>query len=822
MSVRDSFPPEQPSEGSSAPARRKKRHQTLRACDLCRRKKSDGLDGKKIPCTNCADYDLTCTYGTHQYKQPARRIIIADGPPKRYTDALERRLRQVESLLQERCPDVDLVAEFGTPPADPTRASASDPPSPEPSPSGGGQGLSYVDSISLVLKSIIEDDDDTTVADDEDDGPEPALRQSTSKLSLDPFESRYQNKAHETRLFHIIKDIKANYNGEPMRGPEAEAMRPHFPIIQPWESVTPPVYHSQYFFPDPDLLARLVDAYFDNMNIYFPAFHRMSFVKSVFQDGLHLSNQAFGATLLAMCAVGSRFMADDPRVLTDNSNSPASAGWAFFRQVSDGRKITLARPTLFDVQFQLVAGQFLAWSTAPQAGWIEAGRGLRYAEDVGAHRRAFYDGAHTPALEVWKRTVWSLIVLEVLLGGCLGRQTALASNQYDLPMPTPVDDEHWGSELDGYTWKQPENVKSVLAGFNIYIKIIRIQDVMLRTIYALKPTRRSAGLPTSYDPKIMSILDAALDECMAQAPPHIQWNPSQADPVLFKYTTALHAYVQYVRIVLHRPFIPSRIEVSHASLVACTEAAHSIARMVEVQRNRSGGHAPLLILMTFAAGIVLTLNVWQCRRSGALGDKHDRFYEEALFCVSFFERHESIWPLANRFKDALKELLSIEQYPSPQEEWRQPPDPRLPVPSDYAAHGDPLRHSFDSVSSATSSASSPADNYTYNQPTTFGGWPLVPPHPNVDLSPAHIPHRLLPRYGAAWETPQSEWAQAQTHQRTDQYANAPALLVDDWSSYIHTFRQTGQSGGAQMQQAHQLGTHRSHSHNGGDAYMNMM
>ena len=101
---------------------------------------------------------------------------------------------------------------------------------------------------------------------------------------------------------------------------------------------------------------------------------------------------------------------------------------------------------------------------------------------------------------------------------------------------------------------------------------------------------------------------------MAQAPPHsthlstdvarflltitsiVQWNPSQADPVLFKYTTALHAYVQYVRIVLHRPFIPSRIEVSHASLVACTEAAHHIARMVEVQRNRSGGHAPLLIV----------------------------------------------------------------------------------------------------------------------------------------------------------------------------------------------------------------------------------
>ncbi|KAL1744705.1 fungal-specific transcription factor domain-containing protein [Schizophyllum fasciatum] len=810
MSLRDSFAPQQPPEGSSAPARRKKRHQTLRACDLCRRKKSDGLDGKKIPCTNCADYDLNCTYGTHQYKQPARRVIIADGPPKRYTDALERRLRQVETLLKERCPDVDVVAEFGPPPADPSRSSASDPPSPEPSSSDDRQGVSYVDSISLVIRSILDDDDDTTAdVDTEDDGPEPALRQSTSRLSLDPFESRYQNKAHETRLFHIIKDIKADYNGEPPRGPEAEVMRPHFPVIQPWESVTPAVYHSQYYFPDPELLARLVDAYFDNMNLYFPAFHRPSFIKAVLQDRLHLSNQAFGATLLAMCAVGSRFMADEPGVLTDG-NSPASAGWGFFRQVADGRKITLARPTLYDVQFQLVAGQFLAWSTAPQAGWIEAGRGLRYAEDVGAHRRAFYEGEHTPTLETWKRTVWSLIVLEVLLGGCLGRQTALASNQYDLPMPTPVDDDYWGSELDGYAWRQPEKVKPLIAGFLVYVKVIRIQDVMLRTIYALKPTRKSAGLPKNYDPKIMAILDAALDECLSQAPQHIQWNPSQADPVLFKYTAALHAYVSYVRIVLHRPFIPSRVEVSHTSLTICTNAARTIARLVEVHRNRNAGHAPLLILMTFAAGIISTLNLWQCRRSGASDEKHDRFYEEALLCMNFFERHESIWPLASRFKDALTELVSTDQGPWTQD-WR---DPRLPVPpeSTFNAHHDPLRRSFDhaSVSSSASSSSPPADNYSFNGAASFGGWPLIPPHPNVEMSPTHIPHRLLPRYGAGWEAPQMDWAQPQAPgQRSEQWPNAPAFQVDDWSSYIHTFRQ---SGGPLMQ----------HPDGGADAYMNIM
>lgn len=815
MSIREQQtpPPEQAGEPSSGPAaRRKKRHQTLRACDLCRRKKirCDGLDGKKIPCTNCADYDLTCTYGTHHYKQPARRIIIADGPPKIYTEALERRVRDLECFLQERCPNIDLLVEFGPAPVDPTRANPSEPPSPESSTSVSHSGNTYVDSISAVLKAIAEDDDDAdNVVDLEDEEPVPSARRSTNHLSLDPYESRYQNKAHEMRLFHIIKEIKADYNGEPPPGPEAEAMRPHFPQIRPWESVTPAVYHSQYFFPDPDLLVRLVDAYFDNMNLYFPAFHRPSFVKAVFQDGLHLSNEAFGATLLAVCAVGSRFMSDEPRVLTDGSSSPASAGWIYFRQIADGRKISLARPTLFDVQFQLVTGQFLGWSTAPQAGWIQLGHGLRYAEDIGAHRRAFYAGPHTPAMELWKRTVWSLVVLEVILAGSLGRQTALASNQYDLPMPTPVDDAYWGSEGDGYTWRQPDDVLSVVAGFTVYVKLIRIQDVMLRTVYALKSARKFAGLPSRGDNKIVTAIDNALDMCMSQAPAYLQWNPSQADPVIFKYTIALHGHFNYLRIVLHRPYIPSRVESSHASLVACTDASHAVARMLEVDRNRGCGQHPMILLSAFAAGIILTLNLWQCRRSGAYDDLRDRFHDEALFCMYFFERHESSWPLAARFKDALNQLIAKEQLPSEQEHWRQLSESRhmtIPSADTYTGRNDNLRRSFDhiSVGSDASSASSPSDSYGFTQPMArFGGWPVVPPHPDVEMAPTHIPHRLFPRDTAGWEAPQADWLPPSAPgQRADSWQASPVFRVDDWGSYISTFRNSEEGQQRHLSQGH--------------------
>lgn len=105
-------------------------------------------------------------------------------------------------------------------------------------------------------------------------------------------------------------------------------------------------------FPPADLLAKLVDLYFDNMNDYMPLLHRPTFQQGV-KDGLHLHDEGFGSTVLLVCANGARFT-EDPRVLLDENPIPQSAGWKWFQQVQMVRKSLLAPPRLYDLQIYAV------------------------------------------------------------------------------------------------------------------------------------------------------------------------------------------------------------------------------------------------------------------------------------------------------------------------------------------------------------------------------------------------------------------------------------------------------------------------------------
>ena len=78
----------------------------------------------------------------------------------------------------------------------------------------------------------------------------------------------------------------------------------------------------------------------------------ISFEKSV-AEGLHFSDSMFGATLLLVCAHGSRY-SEDPRVLAEGSDSPRSAGWKWFEQVNVFRRTLYQRTTLYELQMHAV------------------------------------------------------------------------------------------------------------------------------------------------------------------------------------------------------------------------------------------------------------------------------------------------------------------------------------------------------------------------------------------------------------------------------------------------------------------------------------
>ncbi len=179
-------------------------------------------------------------------------------------------------------------------------------------------------------------------------------------------------------------------------------------------------------FPPDDLLDTLVSLYFRYMNDTLPLLHEPTFRNGV-NNGLHLRHGGFGATVLLVCANGSRYT-DDRRVLVDGSENWESAGWKWYLAVKDTRKLPLAPAQLYDLQIyavrttlpyeasliahdgciflsQLMA-TFLQGSTAPQVGWNLVGVGIRVAIDVGVHRRKLYSTPPTIEEELWKRAFW--------------------------------------------------------------------------------------------------------------------------------------------------------------------------------------------------------------------------------------------------------------------------------------------------------------------------------------------------------------------------------------------------------------------------------
>jgi hypothetical protein len=54
-----------------------------------------------------------------------------------------------------------------------------------------------------------------------------------------------------------------------------------------------------------DILYQLIDVYFVEWETYGPLLHRPSFEKSI-SEGLHHRDTAFGAVVLAVCAIGAK------------------------------------------------------------------------------------------------------------------------------------------------------------------------------------------------------------------------------------------------------------------------------------------------------------------------------------------------------------------------------------------------------------------------------------------------------------------------------------------------------------------------------------
>ncbi|RPD58799.1 hypothetical protein L226DRAFT_471250 [Lentinus tigrinus ALCF2SS1-7] len=605
----------------NAPSTKKRKIQ--RACDICRRKKSDGAEKPDNRCSRCVAGRIACTYNDSHSKVTY---------PRSYVEKLESRVERMERLMNQLCPDTDVSTELDGQVPDSgstTRAIQSEGPRASTSLLGRPNTL-----ISLPMTPRIQGSPDGDDLSDDDVNVEPGLTDTLRKLSVSASDSyRYHGKSSGMVLIRAAIEMRNQQLGGSSKYEPPQERASYKYLVSPFtilsmhsivlissqwlRSESMPVFDE---FPPEDMLNSLVDLYFRHINDMLPLLHEPTF-KSGIINGLHLRDGGFGAVVLLVCACASRFT-DDPRVLLEGTEDRKSAGWKWFQAVEDWRKITgsLAPAQLHDLQICVLMANYLIGSSAPQANWSLLGSGIRMAVDVGAHRHKMYKTKPTIEDELWRRAFWILVLLEWSNCYGLGRPASLHDEDIDAALPTEIDDEYWPTSGSEQTPSQPEGKPSKVAYLVAHIRLARNLAFATRTVYSINRSKLQLGQGDSqWEQRVVAELDSSLNSWLDSLPAHLRWNPDQEDTLFLTQSATLYAYYFHTQIAVHRPFISaSRREspLSLPSVIICTNAARSAIQTLDVLYRRTGNPYHRNMGMLFMSGIVLMMNVLGQKRAG--------------------------------------------------------------------------------------------------------------------------------------------------------------------------------------------------------------
>ncbi|KAJ6587807.1 fungal-specific transcription factor domain-containing protein [Mycena sp. CBHHK59/15] len=600
--------------GSPSDFQKKRRIQ--RSCDICRKRKSDSVNGIDGRCTNCIAFNASCTY-----VGPARKR----GPKNRLVEELQQKNAALEAKLRD-VSICSLCTRSLKPQLDGSNSSSSLSIFPHSS--------SHTDTMASPEHEHIEDD--------------PSFEELTERFkgfSIHPLKNKF-----------LALLVKEEYLGRPI---VTHCRRQEFWTRLPASSWEKEIYDERpppYVYPAGDLVASLLDLYFTNVQPIIPLLHRPSFERSV-AEGLHLRDAQFGATLLAVLAVASR-LSDDPRVFVVGETSSLSSGWKFFHQVLVRRKFVFDDPSIYEVQLFCLSSLFTLGTSTPQASWAYLGLGIRFIQQRGEHRRKRRDNRSTLEKELWKRAFWSLFSMDTLVCAFLGRPSALHNEDYDVEMPLEIDDEFLEHPDAEEAFKQPLGNPSLLTYFTFHIRLSEILGATLRRLYASTKTKSFMGwIGAEWEQRAVAELDSSMNDFLDSLPPHLRWDPERKG-VFFEQSAVLHTMYYSILITIHRPFIHKSTVLASPSLAICTSAARSAISVVDVWFNRMQRQAlPYMHNAVFLSGVVLVLNLFGAKRAGLPIDT-DKELAHISTAMKFLKFAESRWQTAGRVWELLQELQS--------------------------------------------------------------------------------------------------------------------------------------------------------------------
>ncbi|KAF5386294.1 hypothetical protein D9757_008601 [Collybiopsis confluens] len=219
--------------------------------------------------------------------------------------------------------------------------------------------------------------------------------------------------------------------------------------------------------------------------------------------------------------MGARF-SDDSRVYEDGVLGSSgqedrrgeprveqSVGWKWIRQIQLVRQTFTEPPSIYEIQTYAVYVLFVQATTTPESCWILVSIGVRFAQDVGAHRKKPENTKVTVRNELWKRVSWMLYVMDMFTSAYLGRPRSIAREDFDVEFPVDYDDEYWEENPD-----DPNG-----GGVDGHI----ILALAMRTIYAVRKSDMWTSMGQSaleWTEKMVAELDSSLNKWVEEVPEH--------------------------------------------------------------------------------------------------------------------------------------------------------------------------------------------------------------------------------------------------------------------------------------------------------------
>ncbi|KAJ7467810.1 hypothetical protein B0H11DRAFT_2306193 [Mycena galericulata] len=616
-----------------------KRRRLKGACDICKQRKIR-CDSGQMPgnrCSNCISFNAECT---HNGAATKGALLKESTPLQDITQADETAESHVATLISQGTsyiPDTDVrrvlldVARYARNLENELSSHKHSPFPTSVSPRATPQ-RDIEEQDGLDMFTIIEG----------------ILSEQFDRVKLDSEPTRYFGKSSHLELINAAIEAKDHFlERSPLPRRIFSPARQPLLWYSPWEhehfglKVLPP-----FIFPEPDLLQDLVSLYFTRVNILLLLLHRPTFENSL-ADGLHLVDHRFGSTVLAVCALASKYT-DDPRVLLEGTETKLSAGWKYFRQLQPLRKSLVQPISLYEAQTLCLCVCYLDGSSVPDACWNLAGVAIRRVS------------------EEWKRVFWLLICIDIHTSALTTRPMAISPSDYDLDQLVECDDEYWDSSETATAFQQPPGKPSILSYGVAYSKLMEILGMAQRTIYLVKASDRPEGWPRS----AVAALDSALNVWIDLVPDHLRWDPHMQDPVFATQSAVLYARYYSVQIHIHRIFIPSssnKMEPSlynYPSLAICASSARACSHVMNVLVRRGFLCYPHALNAVFDSCVILLLHVWRGRQGGLSVDRQ-KCLQDVEMCLRIFRVYETRWQMAGRQLETITELMSAASMDAP-------------------------------------------------------------------------------------------------------------------------------------------------------------